>query len=189
MKTMKSILTVVLVLATFSMFAQEMKIDTKKSTMTWLGEKVTGEHTGTIELKSGSLTWKENRITAGEFTINMASIKNSDVEDAGYKAKLEGHLKSEDFFGVDKYPTATLVIISSEFNNNKGKVKANLTIKGITHPIEFEVTKDGNKFSADIIVDRAKYDVRYGSGSFFDNLGDKTIYDDFKLSVVIVASK
>ena len=187
MKTMKSILTIILLLATFSIFAQEMKVDAKNSSIKWHGEKVTGEHFGTIDIKSGNLILKDNKIISGEFIIDMSSIKNTDIEDAEYKAKLEGHLKTDDFFGVEKYPTAKLYILSSdEFKDNIAKVKANITIKGITNAIEFDVTKDGNKFSADIVIDRSKFNVRYGSGSFFDNLGDKTIYDEFKLSVVLI---
>ena len=81
---------------------------------------------------------------------------------------------------------ATLEIKSSEkFKGNKATVKAHLTIKEITHPIEFEVQRNGNWFMAEIVVDRSKYDVRYGSGSFFDNLGDKMIYDEFTMTVKI----
>ena len=69
--------------------------------------------------------------------------------------------------------------------HNNAKVKAHLTIKDITHPIEFDAQKDGNWFMAEIVVDRSKFDVRYGSGSFFDNLGDKMIYDDFTMTVKI----
>lgn len=132
------------------------------------------------------LVWKNEKLTAGKFTIDMASITNTDLEDPGYNAKLVGHLKSDDFFGVEKYPTAKLEIkSSSKFENNKGTVKAHLTIKETTLPIEFEAQKEGNWLMAEIIIDRSKYDVRYGSGSFFDNLGDKTIYDDFTMTVKI----
>lgn len=183
---MKSILAIAIMFATVGLFAQELTVDTKKSTFKWHGEKVTGEHFGTIDLKEGILVWKNNKITGGKMIIDMTSITNTDIEDAGYNAKLVGHLKSDDFFGVEKYPTAKLEIKSSDaFKDNKATVKAELTIKGITHPIEFEAQKQNNWFMAEIVVDRSKYDVRYGSGSFFDNLGDKTIYDDFTLTVKI----
>ncbi len=186
MKTIKTLFATLMILATVGLFAQEMKVDTKKSTLKWHGEKVTGEHFGTINIKEGMLVWKNDKITTGEFTIDMASITNTDLEDPGYNAKLVGHLKSDDFFGVEKYPTAKLEIKSSgKFENNKATVKAHLTIKETTLPIEFEAQKDGNWFMAEIVVDRSKYDVRYGSGSFFDNLGDKTIYDDFTMTVKI----
>ncbi len=186
MRTIKSILATVMILATVGLTAQDMKVDTQKSNLKWHGEKVTGEHWGNIDLKEGWLSWDNNKLTDGEFVIDMASITNTDIEDEGYNAKLVGHLKSDDFFGVNKYPTAKLEIKGSEkFQNNKAKVKAHLTIKETTLPIEFEAQKEGNWFMAEIVIDRSKYDVRYGSGSFFDNLGDKTIYDDFTLTVKI----
>jgi polyisoprenoid-binding protein YceI len=155
--------------------------DTTKSTLAWLGEKVTGQHNGTIKLQSGSLIWKDNRIVSGEFLINMASIT-----DADNNKMLLGHLKSDDFFGVTKYPVAKLVITgSTPFDKGTGVVTGTLTIKDITNPIEFKASQqkkdDGTWFYANITVDRTKYNIRYGSGSFFDNLGDKTIYDEFKV--------
>ena len=169
---------------TLGLFAQQMKTDTEKSSLKWHGEKVAGEHWGHIDLKKGWLSWENDKLTDG--VIDMGSITNTDIEDPEYNAKLVGHLKSDDFFGVEKFPTAKLEIKSSEkFKNNKATVKAQLTIKDITHPIEFEAQKDDNWFMAEIIVDRSKYNVRYGSGSFFDNLGDKMIYDDFIMTVKI----
>ena len=190
MKTIKSIFTVGLIMLSVTIFAQELKVNVKKSTLKWHGEKVTGEHFGNINLKEGKLNWMDNKITSGEFIIDMQSITNTDLEDPDYNAKLVGHLKSDDFFGVEKYPEARLLIKScSNFVNNKAAVTADLTIKGITHPVEFTAVKSGDSFTAKITVDRAKYDVRYGSGSFFDNLGDKTIYDNFELTVSIVTTK
>lgn len=161
----------------------KLTADTEKTKLLWLGEKVTGEHTGTINLKSGWLNWQDNKIVSGEFLIDMASLKDADGS-----ANLEGHLKSDDFFGVEKFATAKLVITgSTAFDKGTGVVKGTLTIKDATNPIEFKSTMqkkdDGVWFFANIIIDRTKYNVRYGSGSFFDNLGDKTIYDEFKLRV------
>ncbi|MCB2208257.1 MAG: YceI family protein [Bacteroidetes bacterium] len=186
MKKIKSIVAFVMILATTGLFAQNLTVDTEKSTLAWHGEKVTGEHDGMIELKEGWLSWNNDKLTGGKFVIDMSSITNTDLEDAEYNTKLVNHLKSDDFFGVEKFPTAKLEIKSSEkFSNGKAKIKAHLTIKDITHPIEFDAQKDGNWFMAEIVVDRSKYDVRYGSGSFFDNLGDKMIYDDFTMTVKI----
>ena len=164
-----------------------MEVNAEKSTLEWLGKKVTGEHFGNIKLKDGNFTVKNDKIESGTFTIDMTSITNTDLESEEYNAKLIGHLKSDDFFGVEKYPTSKLEITgSSKFVNNEAKVKGNLTIKNITKPVEFTVKKTGNTYTAKVIVDRAKYDIRYGSGSFFDDLGDKMIYDDFTLTVTIV---
>ena len=155
--------------------------DTTKTKLLWLGEKVTGQHTGTINLQSGWLTWQDNKITSGEFDIDMASLKDTENN-----KMLIGHLKSDDFFGVVKYPLAKLVITgSTPFDKGSGMVTGTLTIKDIPNPIEFKATTqkkdDGTWFFANITIDRTKYNIRYGSGSFFDNLGDKTIYDDFNL--------
>jgi polyisoprenoid-binding protein YceI len=165
------------------MAQSKLTADTEKSKLLWLGEKVTGQHTGTINLQSGWINWQDNKIVSGEFSIDMASLK--DTED---NVKLQGHLKSDDFFGVEKFPTAKLVITgSTPFDKGTGVVSGSLTIKGVTNPIEFKATtqkkEDGVWFFANIVVDRTKYNIRYGSGSFFDNLGDKTIYDEFKLKV------
>ncbi len=161
----------------------KLTADTTKTKLLWLGEKVTGQHTGTINLKSGWLTWQDNKIISGEFNIDMASLK--ETENNG---QLMGHLKSDDFFGVVKYPEAKLVLTgSTPFDKGSGVVSGTLTIKDSTNPIEFKATMqkkdDGTWFFANITVDRTKYNIRYGSGSFFDNLGDKTIYDEFRLKV------
>ncbi len=161
----------------------------EKTTLVWLGEKVLGQHTGTINLQTGWLTWKDDRILSGEFVIDMGSLMDSDRNQ-----RLEMHLKSDDFFGVDKHPISKLVITgSTPFDKGTAIVKGNLTIKGITNSIEFKASRqespEGKWFYANIIVDRSKYNVRYGSGSFFDNLGDKTIYDEFKLKVNLLVRK
>lgn len=165
---------------------QKLTADAGKCKLEWLGEKVTGKHEGTINLQSGWLSWNENKIQSGEFIIDMTSITSSENLE-----KLVGHLKSDDFFGVEKFPAAKLVISeSTSFEKGTATVKGSLSIKGITNPVEFKASyqkkDDGNWFFANIVVDRTKYNVRYGSGSFFDNLGDKTIYDEFKLKVSLV---
>ena len=130
--------------------------------------------------------------------LSDAEIKNLDLESEKWNAKLVNHLKSDDFFSVEKFPTATLKITEvkshkSEKNDANYLVKGNLTIKGITNPIEFAVkadkTEKGIMGSATMVVDRSKYDVRFGSGSFFEGLGDKLIYDDFKMKVSLTAVK
>lgn len=161
----------------------KLTADTTKTTLLWLGEKVTGQHTGTIKLQSGWMNWQDNKITSGEFNIDMNSLKETDNN-----KMLLGHLKSDDFFGVAKYSVSKLVITgSTPFDKGSATVSGTLTIKDISKPIEFKATSqkkdDGTWFFANIILDRTKYNIRYGSGSFFDNLGDKTIYDEFKLKI------
>lgn len=159
------------------------EVNTSKSKVTWKAYKVTGSHTGTIELNSGVLVFDNDKLSGGEFVVNMGSLVSTDLE-GEYKGKLEGHLKSDDFFGVEQHPTSKLVLTNVTPNGkNSYEVEGDLTIKGITKSISLDVSVYGSKATATMKVDRAQYDVRYGSGSFFENLGDKTIYDEFDLVV------
>ena len=176
--------TVIVSLLSFTnVNAQEKKIEVKDSNIEWEGEKVTGSHEGTIELKDGYFTMENGELKGGEFVMEMTSITVTDLEGED-KGKLEGHLKSDDFFGVNNHPTAKLVITSvAKKSNGTYGVVADLTIKEKTNSITFDLDMDDNSASTELTIDRSKYDVRYGSGSFFDNLGDKTIYDNFELDV------
>jgi len=170
------------------------KANVDKTILNWLGEKVVGEHHGTINIKSGSLTMNGDQIVNGEFIIDMTSIKCMDLTDPEWNGKLVGHLKSDDFFAVEKYPTAKLLIKSAtKLKDGSFLVKSDLTIKNKTNPLEFKSainkTAEGIWFYSNIVVDRTSYDVQYGSGSFFDNLGDKTIYDEFKVKVNLLVTK
>ena len=171
----------------FTSFAFTPALDGKKeikksdSKVVWKGYKVTGSHEGTIGIKSGHLNFENEKLTGGEITIDMSSIAVTDLE-GEYKGKLEGHLKSDDFFGVAKYSTAKLIIKKAKSTGkNSYEVTGDLTIKNKTNPITFEVSVYGNKANANLKIDRSKYDVRYGSTSFFDDLKDKAIYDEFDL--------
>lgn len=158
---------------------KEVKVET--SSVTWKGYKVTGSHMGSIALKAGSLEFKDGKLVGGEFTIDMTTVENTDME-GEYKAKLEGHLKSDDFFGVATYPTAKLVFNKvKSTGKNSYKVTGDLTIKNKTNPVTFDMSVYGNKATANLKIDRTKFDVRYGSTSFFDDLQDKAIYDEFDL--------
>jgi len=164
-----------------------MEVNTSKSELKWTGKKVSGEHWGYINLKDGSILIEDNKIVSGEFNIDMTTITCKDLEDAEWNGKLVGHLKSDDFFSVDKFNVATLKILkSSSFENGFTTIKGELTIKGITKPVSFKATKIENGYMATITIDRTLYDVRYGSGKFFDNLGDNMISDDFVLDVKIL---
>jgi polyisoprenoid-binding protein YceI len=130
-------------------------------------------------------------LTGGSFEVDMTALLVTDLE-GEWKEKLEGHLKSEDFFGIEKYPTAKFVVTKVAPKGTPGdyKVYGDLTIKETTEPIAFYANiteEDGVKVAtADLEIDRSKYNVRYGSGSFFSGLGDKTIYDEFDLQVKLV---
>ena len=170
------------------------KADLTNSKITWIGKKITGEHNGTIALASGEFVVDKDMLSKAKFEIDMNSIKDLDLTDEGYKAKLEGHLKSDDFFGVDKFPKATFVIDkATKIMKGITTIKGKLTIKGVTQAIEFKSvisnTPDGYKIWANVTVDRTKFGLKYGSGSFFDNLGDKTIYDESYLSLNLMLKK
>ncbi|MFD2514382.1 YceI family protein [Pontibacter locisalis] len=179
--------------------ARAYNVDLAKSEVKWHAKKVTGEHMGTIGVSNGQLLVNGNKVTGGTFTIDMNSIICTDIKDANYNQKLVGHLKSDDFFSVEKHPTATFTItkVKPIANAAAGEpnhtVTGDLTIKGITKSISFPATvavKNGVATAkADITIDRSKFDVRYGSKSFFDNLGDKAIYDDFVVSLNVTAKQ
>ncbi|OAB81702.1 YceI family protein [Cochleicola gelatinilyticus] len=186
---MKTVLKSVLILAvTFgaASFTNTMtkRIDIKESTIEWKGKKVLGSHNGTINLQSGYLEIENEQLTGGEFVVDMTSINVMDLEGEG-KEKLEGHLKSDDFFGIETYPTAKLVIKNATKNADGYLVNGDLTIKGETHPVNFDMDMGTDFASTTLKVDRTKFGVRYGSGSFFDNLGDNTISDTFELKVTL----
>lgn len=185
MKNLKSIAIALLVAFTATTAtAQDKKINTSKSQIKWVGKKVTGEHSGTINFKDGVLNMKGGKLTGGNFTVDMTSIMVTDLKAGEGKEKLEGHLKADDFFGTDKHKTAKLV-----FKTVKAKtagvytVVADLTIKNITKPVTFDLTVGKTSATTMFKVDRTKFGIEYKSGNFFENLGDNVIYDEFDLTV------
>ncbi|MFK7969312.1 MAG: YceI family protein [Bacteroidia bacterium] len=167
-------------------------VDAENSTLTWVGQKVTGKHTGEISLKSGNFIFEEGTMTSGEFTIDMSTITVTDLE-GEWAAKLLGHLKSDDFFGVESFKTSTFKTTKIEAGNTADNytITGDLTLKGITKPVTFPVTVTTAKgkvtTTGTATIDRTKYGIRYGSGSFFDDLGDKAISDNFELTFNIVS--
>lgn len=183
--SIKTIATVIIVaFMTFSFTSineKKKEIKKEKSKVVWKGYKVTGSHEGIITIKSGHFIFNEDKLTGGEFIMDMTSITNTDLE-GSYKNKLEGHLKSDDFFGIKKYPTASLIFKKvKSTGKNSYKIKGDITIKGKTKSITFNLSVYGNKANVSLKIDRTKFNVRYGSTSFFDGLKDKAIYDDFDL--------
>ena len=185
MKNLKTIaIALVLAFGTTVATAQNKKVNVEKSQINWVGKKVTGQHSGTINLQDGTLVFKGKKLVGGTFNVNMASITVTDLKAGQGKEKLEGHLKADDFFGTDKFATAAL-----EFKTIAAKangvytVTADLTIKGITNPVTFDITVNGNTATTAFNVDRTKYGIKFKSKNFFENLGDNVIYDDFELTV------
>ena len=165
---------------------------TKTSDIVWTGKKVGGQHTGNIAFEQSELLFEKGQLSGGSFTVNMNSMTCSDLE-GEYHDKLIRHLKSDDFFSVETYPTARFVITSvKSLGSDRYEVTGDMTIKGKTNQetFETEVSTIGKTVTATskAIIDRSKYNVKYGSGSFFEGLGDNLIYDDFELDITIKAA-
>lgn len=181
----KSILILtVAVGATAFTTTMKKEINIEESTIVWTGKKVLGSHTGTINLKEGYLEMDGDQLTGGMFVVDMTSINNTDLEGEN-KGKLEGHLKSDDFFGVADHPTATLVINDATKNADGYIVKGDITIKGKTESIEFDMDMGKDFAATSLKIDRTKFGIKYKSGSFFDSLGDAAISDNFELDVTL----
>ncbi|MGB9770392.1 MAG: YceI family protein [Candidatus Kapaibacteriota bacterium] len=190
----------ILLLASANVFSQnDYKLDVAKSSLKWIGKKFLGAHWGWVNFKSGTITYDGTKITSGEFEVDMTTIRNEDLKDKEMNAKLVGHLKSDDFFSVAKFPISKFVITHTTPIKDAKPGEPNLavtgkmTIKGITQTISFPATikVENNRITAkaSFDIDRTKFDVRYGSGSFFDNLGDNVIYDNFTLELNLTFSK
>ena len=164
-----------------------IKLD--ESSLVWTGREVsTSSHYGTINFTSGQFEIADGLISQGEFLVDMTSINVQDMT-GGSKERLEGHLRSDDFFSVESFPTAHLYISSSEvISNGKWMVNGFLTIKDISHPVLFEMANTEDGWNASLVFDRSKYNVKFRSGTFFENLGDKLIYDDIELKINLKTS-
>ena len=170
-------------------------IDPTATKLVWTGKKVTGEHHGSIGVQSGTIGWGENGLTNADVTIDMTTITNADM-DKEYAAKLEGHLKSPDFFNTAEFKTANFkttrveAIHGVENGKPNYSVTGDLTIKGITHPVTFDALawqeQKGIRTAGTIIFDRTHYDIKFRSGQFFDSLGDKMIDDMVELTFDLV---
>ena len=177
--------------------SETLKIDATKSTAKWHAEKVTGKHDGTVKVSGGTIIVDGAKLVGGTIEVDMTSIDDLDMQ-GEYHDKLVGHLKSDDFFSVANHPKAILVIKKAEaIKDKKGAenmtITADLTIKGITKGITFPaivIIKKGEvTANADLNIDRTKYDIKYGSKSFIEGIGDKAINDEFNLKVRVVAVK
>ncbi len=164
--------------------AKEVVISESK--VEWVGYKVLGQHTGEIRISEGGLDFDGDQLVGGRFTIDMSTISTTDLE-GEMAQKLVGHLSSADFFGIKEFPTATFEITKVVSRGKVGdyKIIGDLTIKNITKSITFNAMVGADTATAETKIDRSQFDIRYGSGSFFDNLGDNTIYDEFDIKVTL----
>jgi len=184
-----SVLTLSLMITSVSGFAQKSTINTENSRVEWVGKKIGGQHEGLINIKEGSLELNNDQLVGGYFTLDMKSITCTDLEDEGYNKKLVGHLNSDDFFGVEQFPEATFEITTAtKFVESEASITGMLTIKGKSESITFDVVRNDNIYAATINVDRSKFNVRYGSASFFDSLGDNVIDDIFILDISLTVN-
>jgi polyisoprenoid-binding protein YceI len=186
--------TVVSILSLLNVQAQEqLEISLKNSSVEWIGEKVTGSHYGTINLSKAFFIFEDNALVGGQFEMDMNSIKCTDIESPEYAEKLESHLKDKDFFATEEYPSSQFKITEVIFDGTSYMITGDITIRGISQEITFpaQFHSHGKLFHADatLKVDRTKHDVKYGSGSFFDGLGDRMIYDEFTLKIHLEAGK
>lgn len=183
-----------LIIVNSNVSAADYAVDKTVSKIKWEGKKVTGKHTGTVSFESGLFTVPKDKVVGGSIVIDMKTIVDEDLTDPEWNKKLIGHLSSDDFFSVAKFPQASMVVTKVTLvSGDDFHFQADLTIKGIRKPVEFNanVKVNGDKLSARgiITVNRTLYDIKYGSGSFFQGLGDKMISDDFTLEFDLSAIK
>jgi polyisoprenoid-binding protein YceI len=175
--------------------SQKVEISPAESAISWVGRKITGSHAGKVPIKNGEVVLEGGAIKSGTFGIDLSGVQVTDISDQKQNAKLVGHLKSPDFFAAEMFPTAQFTIDSAVPmpkplpSGENTTIKGTLAIKGITKPVEFPAKvaiKDGvAEATGKAKLDRTQWDIRYGSGKFFQGLGDKLIYDEFEVDFAL----
>tara|TARA_B100001029_G_scaffold10984_1_gene7486 strand:+ start:455 stop:1099 length:645 start_codon:yes stop_codon:yes gene_type:complete len=170
---------------------KKLKLDLENSYIKWIGKKITSSHDGIVNIKRGEILMEGSRVSSAEIVVDMNTIKNTDIQNEKSSNSLTSHLKNSDFFNVDSFPTALIIINNSEqISDTKYKFYGDLTIKGITNSVEFDgdIKKVDDKYSANIILifDRTLWEIHYGSGKYFANLGDRMILDDIYLEISLL---
>ena len=181
-------LSLILFLFSCSLIFGQQKVDVSASNIKWTGSQISGKsHFGSLKFKTGNITIKNNVVESGIFVVDMTSLSVDDLEGRGKKS-LEGHLNSDDFFSVESFPTSSLIISSGKQSGPSSfDVSGTLTIKGVSQGVSFSLNlEENNSASAKLTFDRSKFNVRYGSGSFFENLGDKLILDNIDLEISLL---
>ena len=166
-------------------------VDKLGSKIQWIGQKVTGEHSGQVKVAGGYIVVNDSKLSSGEILINMQSITVDDIENPGKNQSLVSHLKDGDFFNTEEFPTAKFIFNKFSGENENTNVVGNMTIRDKTVPTELTmnvvVNQDTSFASGTIKIDRTLFGIKYGSGSFFDNLGDRMILDNFILNFMVIA--
>ena len=183
------------VFASFRAFeTTSYKAVVEDSEITWAGSRPGKTHNGTLSIANGDLNFEDEKLVSGDFTLDMNSIKVLDIKPGKMNTKLVTHFKSADFFDVTNHGTGKFLITGSEAKDGKTLVKGKLTLKGITNDVSFlaDVTNTDNAAtlkSGEFKIDRTKWDIKFRSGSYFDGLKNKLIYDDITISVKVTAKK
>lgn len=174
-------------------------VDASASTVNWEGTKVVGEgHTGTIPVTDGQLVVADGNIVAGKFTLNVTGLTNTDLPADEGGDKLVGHLKSADFFDVEKFPTASFEVTNVQpetgMEGITHKITGNLMLKGVSKSITIpaNVSMDGDMIKAAapaFVIDRMDWGIEYGNGSIAGLAQDKIINDEVGLELMVVAKK
>jgi polyisoprenoid-binding protein YceI len=189
---------------------ESLTVDTTQSSLNWVGTKVTGYHSGTVPIKSGTLTVRNDSLAAGQFAMDMSrmSITGPEGSDAAGNKKLLGHLQSPDFFDVANHPEATFEITGvrpftgtvkdttdprqesiSQYrvSNPTHTISGNLTIKGVTKNIEFPaqvtINSEGVQAIARFNIDRRQWNITYPGKP------DDLIRDDIHMGIAIRAAR
>ena len=170
-----------------------VNVDAESSKIQWIGSKISENHEGTISIQKGSLNIDHGTLVGGQISIDMNSINTTDME-GRKKQRLDWHLKNEDFFNVEAFPLSVITITKAiKGQDNNYHITADLTIKDITHSISIiaNVEIKGLNYSAtaNIKIDRTKWDIIYKSGNFFKDLGDKIILDEIEFDVLLFSVK
>ena len=195
---MRSLLLILCVIYSFVVYSQDVQAkyfaDPSASKIEWTGKKFTGEHYGEIKLSSGELIFSKQRLSGGLFEMDMVSINCTDITDAKSNKRLVDHLKSEDFLSVKRFPLSRFTIISVRCkSDNECEITGELTIKDKTNSITFpaKLLRETDKIvaKATMSFDRSKYDVKFGSQSFYENLGDKLVYDDVDIAINLILKR
>ena len=172
--------------------ADTLWVNKVSSDVQWIGRKVIGEqHSGHIQLAGGFIIKNNGKLHSGEILMNMQSITVDDIENPKWNQKLVDHLKNDDFFNIKKYPSAKFVFSKFEGKGADTRVTGDMTIRNKTIPMNFifntVVDVDSSYATGNINIDRSLFEVKYGSGSFFEGLGDKMIMDEFTLNFKLIA--